>query len=104
MQDEWKLFLDDKRIPLESDWIIVRSVAEAQSLITAFGMPTYISFDHDLGVGPSGFDFAKWLCDQHLNDEHHFPHNFDFYVHSMNPVGRENIDQYLRNFLKFIKG
>ena len=56
-----KLFLDDVRVPYDvfrmninplyendSDWVIVRSYYEFVNYIEKFGLPMYISFDHDL--------------------------------------------------------
>ena len=100
----YRLFLDDERWPSLSQlpgdgWAIVRSVAEAQRIIAEFGMPVFVSFDHDLGDGaPTGMDFARWLVDQDL-DGNPLPPNFSFYVHSQNPVGAENIRSYLGKYL-----
>lgn len=53
-----------------------------------YGIPDFISFDHDFGVDennnllPTGYDFAKWLVEQDMNLDYTFPHNFSFYVHS----------------------
>ena len=49
-----------------------------------------ISFDHDLGVGKTGYDFAKWLVE-------HMVTGF-FHIHSMNPVGSSNIRQLLKHY------
>ena len=65
--------------------------------------PETISFDHDLGTGKTGDDFAKWLIDQHLDGMFKFKSNFKFLVHSANPVGSVNIRKRLDNFLKYIK-
>jgi hypothetical protein len=97
----YALFLDDERQPPKGDWIIVRSYDEAVAYVTAHGMPTTISFDHDLGLGPSGHAFAHWLIEHHL-DGHPLPADFEFVVHSMNPVGAANITALLRPFLLLI--
>lgn len=95
----YKMFLDDERFPVDNEWVIVRSFDEAVLYIKEHGCPFYISFDHDLGDGLTGYDFAKWLIEQHL-DNNIIPSNFSFYVHSMNPIGAANIKQLLTNFLK----
>lgn len=101
----WKLYLDDIRFPDDSTYIIARTVEEAQQLIQKYGVPDFISFDHDLGVDdagnllPSGYDFAKWLVEMDMDGELELPEEFDFRVHSMNPVGAENIRAYLGNYL-----
>ena len=61
----WKLFLDDERFPpnSETDWQLARTYSEAVELISRLGMPSYISFDHDLGDPQSntGYDLAKYI-------------------------------------------
>lgn len=97
------LFLDDERDPPDDgrSWTVVRTVAEAVAAVMAKGLPRHISFDHDLGEGGSGHDFAKWLVG-HCLDEDLTP-DFDFYVHSQNPVGAANIRALLDGF-KAAKG
>lgn len=97
----YKMFLDDERYPIDNDFVIVRSFDEAVSYVELHGCPSYISFDHDLGNGLTGYDFAKWLIDQHL-DSNFIPKDFDFYVHSMNPIGAENIRQLMSSFLSLL--
>jgi len=102
-----KLYLDDIREPKNSGYTIVRSFDEAVQFVQDFGIPTYISFDHDLGcdengtVYKSGYDFAKWLVEIDLDDDIKFPNNFTFNVHSANPIGRHHIETILNNYLKF---
>lgn len=118
------LFLDDLRVPGDVVWInipsvnwaIVRSFDEAVSWVKENGFPNFVSFDHDLGwekfdtnengiivvteldLEKSGYDFAKWLIEYDL-DTGSMPADFDFIVHSMNPVGSQNITSVLRNYL-----
>jgi hypothetical protein len=88
--------------------IVIRSYDEAIHHIQKNGMPNFISFDHDLGVNTngkiakSGYDLAKWLVDMAIDDEIIFPADFHFQVHSVNPVGKKNIECLLNNFLNFI--
>lgn len=100
----WKLFIDDLRFPVkENEFIIARSAEQAIALCEKMGCPQYISFDHDLGDKvASGFDFAKYLVEKDL-DTGFIPDNFDYYIHSANPVGRENIDGLLQGYIKFKK-
>lgn len=98
----YRLFLDDERFPTDDGWVIVRSFQEATEQVQKFGIPEFCSFDHDLGDGPTGYDFTLWLIDQHLDGNYVFPSNFEFYVHSMNPIGAENIRQTLLRFLEHI--
>jgi hypothetical protein len=97
----WKLFLDDEREPIGEDWFIARSYDEAVGLVYLCGLPSYISFDHDLGPGKDGLDFAKWLVEYVMDNGFGIP---QYFVHSQNPVGRENIERYLEGFLEVYHG
>lgn len=102
----WNLFIDDERFPPNDgrDWIICRNKIEVQIQVMLRGMPSYISFDHDLGENePTGYDITKWLVGidlTSLDELGRFPDNFDFYVHSQNPIGKANIEQYINNYMK----
>jgi hypothetical protein len=53
----------------------------------------------------TGYDFAKWLVFRDLQDRGDFlPKDFDFIVHSMNPVGAKNIREYLNSYIEFKNG
>jgi len=96
------LYIDDERIPkTDQNWIIVRSYDAATSYILQNGIPDYISFDHDLGDSLNGYDIAKWLVNQELDGILTFPDEFEFNVHSANPVGAKNINEYLIGYLKY---
>ena len=101
----WKLYLDDIRYPDDSTYIIARTVEEAQQLIEQYGVPEYISFDHDLGMDEmgnilkTGYDLAKWLVEMDMDGVITLPKSFTFEVHSQNPVGAENIRAYLSSYL-----
>ncbi|MFP3598383.1 cyclic-phosphate processing receiver domain-containing protein [Chryseobacterium sp. SIMBA_029] len=113
------LFLDDIRYPhevyrytkqdifLRNDWHIVRNYEEFVTRITEKGLPKWISFDHDLAdehylkpdsldyTEKTGYECAKWLIEYCLENHVDLP---EFYCHSMNPVGKENILRLLENF------
>jgi hypothetical protein len=95
-----KMFLDDERMPVGDDWVIVRSVPEAIACVEKNGIPNFISFDHDLEHRLTGYDFAKWLVERDL-DIGDMPADFTFYVHSQNPVGKANIEGLLNQYLAF---
>lgn len=133
-----KLFLDDIRKPTDVkvayhngayeefpslfSWEIVRSYEEFVGFIKKNGLPTVISFDHDLSwehypkEGPivegdwrtgkiklpydsykekTGYHAAQWLVEYCLERGLDLPES---YVHSFNPVGRQNIIDYLNQF------
>ena len=124
----YNLFLDDLRTPLDAysytqntkyiseNWEIVRTYGEFVTYILKYGLPNLISFDHDLGkeaydkcnhggeidydslTEKTGYDCAKWLVN-HLMDQGNLEVPF-YYVHTMNPVGGQNISKLLENYTK----
>lgn len=99
--NNWKLFLDDVRDPKLDGFTVARSVKEAKDLIKRKGFPSYMSLDHDLGDGvPTGHDFVKWIVSEYMNKD--LP-EFDFTVHSANPVGKKNMETLLNNFIRHKK-
>lgn len=120
-----KLFLDDERMPADVTWVdigpgpwfIVRSFEQAVQWVKTYGFPDVISFDHDLGYEAfdtnafgvvvvtnateekSGYDFAKWLVEYDMS-YNLMPKDFKFTVHSMNPIGAENIRNYINEYRK----
>lgn len=88
----WKLFIDDERYPVhENEWTIARDFDDASFLVLKQGVPACISFDHDLGQGPTGAAFADWLINYMLDGNRRFPKHFEYFVHSQNPIGAQNI-------------
>lgn len=111
------LFLDDIRFPEDVRYsygpyrniIICRSMDDAVWTVKQHGLPSFISFDHDLadehyasGEGEkTGYAFAKWFCDYLMDNSLLLPLGFNYYVHSMNPVGAKNIKAYMDNFINY---
>lgn len=95
------LYIDDERFPKTNrDWTIARSSIEAMMLLTEYGCPVYISFDHDLGGDDTSMIIVKWMVDRDLDSGGKFiPVDFEYNVHSANPVGTENIRSYLDSYL-----
>lgn len=85
-----KLWLDDVR-KAPSGWMWAKNVGQAMQIIQAF-VDSHLeweaaSFDHDLGNDPGG-DAVKlvlWMAENDIWPEHRPA------VHSMNPVGRDNL-------------
>jgi hypothetical protein len=92
------LFLDDERIPVDDgrNWVIARSSSEALEIIHSRGWPEHISFDHDLGGEDTAMVFVRWLVGKCLDEGISLP--FTWFVHSQNPIGRENIEGILNGF------
>lgn len=112
---KFALFIDDERMPMDVkwgtpgeqymyltyEWVIARNWYEVLELVITYGFPSLISFDHDLGDGEkTGYEIARKLCGM-VMDGVVMPDNFQFLVHSKNPVGAENIRAYMTNFLLY---
>lgn len=111
------------RVPKENliiDWVL--NYEQFVQWIEKYGLPQIISFDHDLAdehytpeeywhdyqiskeyqeaqnyQEKTGMDCAKWLIDYCIDNKKPLP---IFYVHSANPVGADNINGILNNYLK----
>jgi hypothetical protein len=122
VKKEYNLFLDDdpKRIPGKLfwiqlpvvDWVIVRNYEEFVHTIERDGIPSMVSFDHDLGEEhyqeyhrvratdfkepidysrfkmKTGYDCAKWLANYCVDNGVPIP---VYYVHTLNGPGGANI-------------
>ena len=111
---EYYMFIDDERNPADvtwssntryakCEWVICRNAHEVNTCVKHNGMPTYISFDHDLGENKeTGYDIAKSLILLDMDKKYKFPENFDFSVHSKNPIGAQNIKNLINGYFKFI--
>jgi len=98
----WWLFLDDERYPASKDITchIARNVDDALWMVKTYGLPSSMSLDHDLGYGKqSGMDFIIQLCNMAIDDGLDLS-KCVIQVHSMNPVGANNMKAYLASFLK----
>jgi len=108
----YKLFLDDLRTVAmvypalaETDFIIVRDYKTFKETILKLGLPSYISFDNDLGLNehnelaPDGYACAKWLVYESGLDLSELM----FYVHSANPVAKVQIESLLNNYIRHLK-
>ena len=106
------LWLDDKRDPSMADWLLryapdfhydggnvvwVKDYDEFVRWIEKNGLPYKIAFDHDLGLGKSGYDAAHYVVDYCLDNGTDLPL---WTIQSSNTVGVENIDGLFRSFLK----
>lgn len=118
-KDAVYLVKDNVRIYFEDDWVVVKNYKEFVSWIKRNGVPSFISFDHDLvdehynidfkdweiytsedlRVEETGLDCAKWLAEWCLDTGFDLP---DYQVHSANPVGRKIIKEFLDNARKNI--
>jgi hypothetical protein len=98
--NDWYLFLDDVRNvddvypDLNHDWYkVARTTEEAKALVGEFGVPLFMSLDHDLGAEDTSLEFLKWLANERtINWNEDVP---DYKVHSANPVGAKNIISFM---------
>jgi hypothetical protein len=128
------LFLDDIRNPIDAfsytkqkmfideNWDVVRNYEEFKNYIIQNGIPSMISFDHDLAdshyqpkhlwtdydkskewqdqqihTEKTGYECAKWLIEYCTENNLKL---CSYFCHSMNPVGKDNIINALTNFTK----
>ena len=95
-----KLWIDDMRRPPSTDWLWCKSVKGAKSAVYAYETNMHddtitIDLDHDAGdYANQGGDYIKfldWLEEMNIVDTGYF-----FHIHSMNPVGRENMETIIK--------
>lgn len=98
----YTLFLDDERDPVDPNSVVCRSYEEAVLAVTFMGIPDHIDFDHDLGYGRTGHDFAKWLVNRAIDGDGHMPKTYA--VHSQNHIGAENIRSTMDSYYRYING
>uniref|UniRef100_UPI0039A625AE cyclic-phosphate processing receiver domain-containing protein n=1 Tax=Ornithobacterium rhinotracheale TaxID=28251 RepID=UPI0039A625AE len=102
----YQLFLDDIReVPAvypslsNDDFIIVRNFYDFKQIIIERGLPSFISFDNDLGLNPDGtlapdgYTATKWLIYESGLEK--------INVHS-NPVAKKQIESLLNNYIQFL--
>lgn len=113
------LFLDDTRDPFDTkiNWLVfspieqpfevvwVKKYHEFVDWITRNGLPDAICFDHDIqsydeeGSEKTGYDTAKWLVGYCIDNNKQIPL---YNIQSANPVGKKNIDDLLKNYIKYL--
>jgi hypothetical protein len=94
-----KIWLDDIRIPPDSTWTWCKTAEEAIGTIFVNQEIQFISFDHDLGEGASGYRVAVFL-EFMASLGYKMVDTWD--IHSANPVGRKNIQNALENANRFL--
>ena len=104
-----KLYLDDIRNPhqsgyQDSEWIVCKNDKTFKDMFTSFdSIITHISFDHDIdsynddGTEVTGYTLVKWLCDYILDNNLDIS-NLTLNFHTANPIGKENMMCYWKNF------
>lgn len=92
MKKLYLLWIDDEReMPTEADFW-AKSYDEAIKIFKNNEDKTFIvDFDHDLGEDKTGYDIAKYIVEQNIPI-------IAYKIHSMNPIGRANINQLLSHY------
>lgn len=119
--NKYYLFLDDIRMPTDVRWVklpnvewtIIRNYSEFRNIILSLGIPEFVAYDHDLadkhyGHGlngdeidysqyteKTGYDCCQFLLNQCNNKSIKHP---PYVVHSMNPVGANNIRNIIERY------
>ena len=90
------IYLDDERVPSvksneDVEVILVRNyddAVEAFSKAHSDNRSIFLDLDHDLGTKESGYDFCKYAI-------RYAGEILGYKIHSMNPIGRANMEQLL---------
>lgn len=92
-----QIWLDDVRPAPNDTWVVCTTASQAIGLIN-LGNVSFISFDHDLGEGGTGYDVAK-----HIEEGAFFGtlQAIGYTIHSANPVGRRAIFLAMNNAWRF---
>ena len=90
----WKLYLDDKRSPLEQGFIIARNNNEAIKLVQENGMPIHVAFDYLLEDESTTDYFAYWIHQQ-VKKGNLLPEGFTYSVHTAFLEGKQIIQKYM---------
>jgi len=108
--NNYALFIDDERLPPDDgkNWVTAKSSKTAINLVEALGYPDFISYDHDLGGDDTSVEFLNWLIEQLVSEldsgkitsKYAVDTITAHYVHSQNPVGKQNIEGKISSFVK----
>jgi hypothetical protein len=97
----YKIWVDDIRYPPNTDWIWVKSVNQAKTLIEILentNSEMIISLDHDAGVyAVDGGDYINILNYLEARANKGYKVKCTFRIHSFNPVGVVNMRAIIRH-------
>ena len=88
------LYVDDIRFPeyfhqIGAEITVARTYDEAiQYIDNSYDI---ISLDHDLGEEKTGYDICKYIIENNIKLDR-------VYIHTSNPVGRDNMKQLLERY------
>lgn len=111
------IFLDDERNLSDVTWInypqydevlIVRTYSDFIKLVESVtDIKNYdFSFDHDIqdflnDYEFTGYDCIKWLCNDYCIENNINISSCNFYYHTQNPIGKNNMSSYINNFMRY---
>lgn len=95
----YKLWLEDLadtiKPPPDKSWKVARTSSEAIAIVKEFGLPSFISFDFDLGENDTAEIFYKYMGENHTDSK--VP---DYEIHSENNQGWKLIESYMESWRK----
>lgn len=119
-QGDWLMCFSPEFDEQRENVVWVKNYNEFVKWVKENGLPYIIAFDHDLGEdlaklkvksgvnkkqsrrekkeSKTGYDCAKWLVEYCINNNVDLP---KWVIQSSNPVGKDNINGLLLNYIKF---
>lgn len=101
--DDWLEDIQDyirspKRIDPTREYVAVKSVQDAIDYVVANGCPSFISFDHDLGIvngkDETTVEFVDWLIRKDMDSNFSFiPEGFSYRIHSANNQAKDRLSK-----------
>ena len=85
---------------LSYDVVTFISVEDSMDYINKNGCPSFISFDNDLQRDLEGIHLAQWLVEKDMDNSGFIPNDFQYFVHSQNPIAKKRIYSYLNQYLE----
>lgn len=89
MKNKVNIYLDDLR-DCPDGFLLAKNIREAINIFNDYNVHI-LSLDHDLGIDlvtkellPTGYDLVKYICENRLRAD-------KIYIHTDNPVGRDNM-------------
>lgn len=94
-----RIWLDDVRSIPEGYDYWAKTAEDCIRKLESEGV-SFVSFDHDLGNGKSGYDVAKVIEEMAATN---FCKAIEWEIHSANPVGRKDITLAMKSAERFWK-
>ncbi len=92
-----RIWLDDVRPMPDGFDLWTKTAKDCIRVLETRGI-SFVSFDHDLGEGKSGYDVAKVIEEMAFTK---FCTRIAWEIHSANPAGRRNIELAMKSAERF---